>query len=1200
MVLCLLLTSLAVPFLADLAPTAHFAGGAEQEEQPAQCVAFGINWTACESADVSDDVYATADPAGVGFVRAGGVFGTSFSFDIGSPGTDRLVVVLADDESSGTSLTDVTVDSNSCSLVTEADNPSGAGNHQEMWYCDEDDLGASGGLVTVAIVGGGFGWAVHAHLYTGASQTGPADIEIEDAAVGTTTIEVEFVTVPAGGLVVFGAAHGSSGSFTGWTSPLLERMDGPDPSSAVMASASETESAAQTDKTYIATASSSFNRGTGIVAVWPSMPGRNDTAWLNFGLSLGPQDTVNRVEVGVEWHRLTVSPILNVTLSWDGGSTWAVNQTATNKSADDDILEYLNFTAATAWDPMRLSDANLRVRVGTNHSGARLDYLTVRVNYNGAPRMSDFRLEAGSGMSRAGEQLEVGIQYHFLFNVTDEDGWSDIGVDGSVSLRLWYDGNVTPELAYGAQTNGSRFRVEFRYLDTSDPGNASTAEWGLVEGDASYNAAASDATAILSGSLVVGFAFDLAFSLGSQIGASTDPTNTTPGAYNDPDSWNVEIVSTDAAAVVTHQAAASGAHMEFGVYPPLLDLALVSSSGTADPGDVLTLNATVENFGPGLVQNLLLEATVDLNGTYLASAPTGAYDSGTRVLSWTVSLLTPGQQASVEWTVRVAPGTPDLASVNTSFRVAYEDASGSPQPPLLDSTETIVEVPGISPVLRFDRTGAEAGDVVLAILYFNNTGSGLALRAWANWSLDGHYELMDVFPAQATTPSAEGFDILLTDIDPGPHSIVVRLRVVRGLEDGLNMAVRVAWSLTDGNGNPLPGVEVSGSVTLFAPTFTIDLRASDTSVQVGSEFILDITVRNGGRAEGSGWLNMTLPPGAAYVGQNGTLEVTTSAGLVSWRIASLAAAEEVRVQVRLRVNDGPSLESFVLSLDFTDGAGSPPLTVFSNQVFVRFVGSGGIALPWWIFLLPLLVPVVFAGFYLYRRLRHPELRIEEVFVIHRKGILVAHQSRTLTPDKDRDILAAMFKAVQGFVQEAFARGTEGSMRGLRFENFNILIEQGTYHYVAVVYRGQESRRLARRVATLSQAIETEFGALLAAWVGDMEEIRGIRRLLPLIWGESAGFGAREAPQPTLQVHTPLAPAPKVEFRSIPGKLFEWLPLPFRGGRRALQMVSFIMRALVLSRQQVLTRLVDLMRRGLAKTVDFVRGGRGSQLPVHLS
>ncbi|MFQ5552423.1 MAG: hypothetical protein ACE5EW_01690 [Thermoplasmata archaeon] len=1016
LVLCLLLTWGAVPFFADFAPPVGQAAGDEVQGEPARCEAIGNNWTACGRASDSDDLYATANATPIEYVRAGGVRGTSFSFDIGSPGTDRLVVVVADEESSGTSLTDVTVDANSCNLVTEADNPSGAGNHQEMWYCDDDDLGASSGLVSVAIVGGNSDWGVHAHLYTQVSQNGPTDAEIEDAAVSATTIEVELVTVPRGGVVVFGAAHGSGGSFDAWgawTSPLLERTDGPHPNSARLATASEVETTAQTDKTYIATATvSSFNRGTGIVAVWPSKgPGKNDTAWSDFGVDLSPQDSVSRVEVGVEWYRLNERPILNVTVSWDGGSTWALNQTATNKSADDDTLEWLDFSSATAWTPAQLNDTNFRVRVGTNESTALLDYLAVRVTF-----------------------------------------------------------------------------------------------------------------------------------------------------------------------------------------PPLLNFTLVSSSATADPGDILTLNATVENLSPGATQNHLLEASVDANASYLTSTPAGTYEAGTRTLRWSLPLLLPGEQVSFVWTIRVTPGTPDLARVNTSFRVAYEDATGMPRPALAADTESTVQVPILAPVLGLDRTSAERGNILLAILYFNNTGSGRALRAWANWSLGGHYELVDIFPAQTYNASGAGFDISFTDLLPGPHSLVARLLVIRGLEDGLAMDVNLAWSATDGNGNALSGASQSGAVTLYAPSFTLSLQASGTSVQVGSEFTLDVTVQNRGQAVGSGWLNMTLPPGVAYVSQSGILEFTTTADLVSWRIDSLAPDAQVRVEVRLRAEDGPSLESFVLSVDFTDGQGSPPLTVFSNQIFVRLLGTGGlIPLPWWLFLLPLLVPFAFLGYYLNRRLRHPELRIEEVFVIHKKGILVAHQSRTLTPDRDRDILAAMFKAVQGFVKDAFASGAENTMRGLRFENFNILIEQGTYHYVAVVYQGQENRVLERRVAELSHRIEEEFGALLASWVGDMQELRGIRRLLPVIWGETGGVSVqagREAIVGTTGVTPPRSP--KVVYESRPGKL-TWFATPFRQAHGLLSATSSVFRDLIRSKERAPARMIEMLREAGGRVLTLVQG-RNAQPP----
>ncbi|MFQ6012545.1 MAG: hypothetical protein ACE5LS_02750 [Thermoplasmata archaeon] len=116
----------------------------------------------------------------------------------------------------------------------------------------------------------------------------------------------------------------------------------------------------------------------------PALPGKNDTAWRNFGFSLNATDTVNTVEIGVEWFRDNVGPILNVTISWDGGTTWAAVQVATNKSTDDNALQFLNFTSAVSWTPSMLSDANLRARAGTNESGGRLDHLVVRVGFTTA------------------------------------------------------------------------------------------------------------------------------------------------------------------------------------------------------------------------------------------------------------------------------------------------------------------------------------------------------------------------------------------------------------------------------------------------------------------------------------------------------------------------------------------------------------------------------------------------------------------------------------------------------------------------------------------------------------------------------------------------------------------------------------------------------------------------------------------------
>jgi hypothetical protein len=322
------------------------------------------------------------------FVRVGGDTDNSFSFDIGSPGTNRLVVVIADVEGAGTNLGGVTVDGKSCVLVARAENTVTGQNHQEMWYCDEDNLGASSGSVTVLLgAGSGATWGVHAHLYTGVSQSGPTDSGIDDTSTGT-TVTVTGIDVPANGLVVMGAAEGTDAlTVNSWTSPLIERQDGGtyDPDSADLASASGIETSAQTGKTYVATFSDDFNRGTGIVGVWPMA---NVVSWNQTTLNLGSgykgagrvNGSANITSVGTNTNvtvNCTSGNCSKITVSWsnstnmtDGqsiqanftcsdsavGSFWA---NFSVKSVQDTTLAYINvsctISSVVAWNQSTLN-----------------------------------------------------------------------------------------------------------------------------------------------------------------------------------------------------------------------------------------------------------------------------------------------------------------------------------------------------------------------------------------------------------------------------------------------------------------------------------------------------------------------------------------------------------------------------------------------------------------------------------------------------------------------------------------------------------------------------------------------------------------------------------------------------------------------------------------------------------------------------
>lgn len=199
---------------------------------------------------------------------AGTLQSESTTLDIGLAGRDRLVLVMASDESTGDDLTGATVDGKACTLVTRADNPDGDGNHTEMWSINEAALGVSNGSVTCAITGGDSGWATHALIAIDANQGGVHDTAVDEVTTSSDQ-NVGAVDVPAGGIAVLVGSGGgtTSDTFDAWTSPMIEGIEA-DPTSAIMGHGYAEESSLQTGKTYQFTLTNDHNRISAVLASW--------------------------------------------------------------------------------------------------------------------------------------------------------------------------------------------------------------------------------------------------------------------------------------------------------------------------------------------------------------------------------------------------------------------------------------------------------------------------------------------------------------------------------------------------------------------------------------------------------------------------------------------------------------------------------------------------------------------------------------------------------------------------------------------------------------------------------------------------------------------------------------------------------------------------------------------------------------------
>ena len=109
-----------------------------------------------------------------------------------------------------------------------------------------------------------------------------------------------------------------------------------------------------------------------------------------YGFSLPSDSAITKVEVGFEAHTAAVEhdEWIGITCSWDGGTSWATEQTSDDlPRSDPDTVTWFDFTGATTWTASKLSNANFRtkvryIKVGTVANPVYLDWIPVNVAYD--------------------------------------------------------------------------------------------------------------------------------------------------------------------------------------------------------------------------------------------------------------------------------------------------------------------------------------------------------------------------------------------------------------------------------------------------------------------------------------------------------------------------------------------------------------------------------------------------------------------------------------------------------------------------------------------------------------------------------------------------------------------------------------------------------------------------------------------------
>ena len=102
---------------------------------------------------------------------------------------------------------------------------------------------------------------------------------------------------------------------------------------------------------------------------------------------------------------------------------------------------------------------------------------------------------------------------------------------------------------------------------------------------------------------------------------------------------------------------------------------------------------------------------------------------------------------------------------------------------------------------------------------------------------------------------------------------------------------------------------------------------------------------------------------------------------------------------------------------------------------------------------------------------------------------------TQASDKDEDILAGMFVAVQEFVKDAFAGDESEVLKRMDYGDKKVLIHRGGYVILAVFISGQESKSLLQKMDDFVVDVEERYSAFIKKWSGKLEEFTGIDNMM---------------------------------------------------------------------------------------------------------
>jgi Zn-finger nucleic acid-binding protein len=122
----------------------------------------------------------------------------------------------------------------------------------------------------------------------------------------------------------------------------------------------------------------------------------------------------------------------------------------------------------------------------------------------------------------------------------------------------------------------------------------------------------------------------------------------------------------------------------------------------------------------------------------------------------------------------------------------------------------------------------------------------------------------------------------------------------------------------------------------------------------------------------------------------------------------------------------------------------------------------------------------------------PRLKVDNLFILYRNGILITSFAPDVPKELDRDVVGSMLMAVTEFVQTTFKSiGGSAPLSSIRFGDREIAFEHGQFLVLAITHKGELDADARDRLAAALKAVEDGNGHLLRSWDGDLGNLHGM-------------------------------------------------------------------------------------------------------------